>query len=95
MKVVLKIIASFVVVVAILAGLVALVNQGMPETKEVSDFNKKFELVQLGDPEAKALSVLGKPGARESEFRLGQKKGFENAYSRAEASGSVYYLLNP
>ena len=93
MKVTLKLIAALVVVVGVLAGLAALFVQGMPETREVSEFSEKFKLVQLGDPEAKTLSVLGKPDTKEKEFRLGQKKGFEDAYTRAEASDSAYYLL--
>jgi len=65
----------------------------MPETREVSDFDKKFGLVEIGDPETKVLSVLGQPDAKENEFRIGQKEGFETAYARAEASDSAYYLL--
>jgi hypothetical protein len=93
MKVTLKVLAGIVVVFGILAGVAALLVQSMPETKEVTEFSKRFKLVQIGDPETKALSVLGKPDAKEKEFRIGQEKGFEDAYARAKASDSVYYLV--
>jgi hypothetical protein len=67
--------------------------QILPEGQELIEFEKKFALVQIGDTEASVLSVLGQPDARENEFRLGQKKGFEEAYARANASDSAYYLL--
>ncbi|MFH1618331.1 MAG: hypothetical protein ABIG11_00340 [bacterium] len=65
----------------------------MPDVKEVAEFGKKFKLVQIGDSEARVLSILGNPGDKEKEFHLGQKKGFEDAYARAEASDSAYYLF--
>ena len=65
----------------------------MPETKEVAEFQKKFDLVQIGDSETKVVSVLGTPEAKEKEFRLGQKEGFEVAYARAEANDSFCYLF--
>lgn len=92
MKVAQKIIVGFVVVAALIS-LAVLFVQAMPETQEVSEFEKKFKLEQIGDSEAKTLSVLGAPDAKEKEFRLGQKKGFEDAYARAGSSDSAYYLL--
>ena len=93
MKIVLKIIASIVVLFAVMLVVATLYVRSMPDVKEVSEFNDKFKLIQIGDPEEKVLLVLGNPDAKESEFRLGQKLGFEDAYARAEASDSVYYLL--
>jgi hypothetical protein len=92
-KVTFKVLAGIVVVFVVLAGLVALFIQVGSEVKEVAEFEKKFKLVQIGAPQASVLSVLGKPDAKENEFRIGQKEGFEDAYARAEASDSVYYLF--
>ena len=93
MKVTLKVIAGIVVLFAIVTGLMALFMRGIPEVKEVAEVNKKFKLVHIEDSETKVLSVLGQPHAKENKFRIGQKKGFEEAYARAEANDSVYYLL--
>jgi hypothetical protein len=93
MNVTIKILGSIVIVFGILTGIAVLLVQSMPETKEVSEFNKKFKVVQIGDSETKTISVLGNPDAKEKEFRIGQKQGFEDAYARAKASDSVYYLL--
>ena len=93
MKVAFKIIAGLVVVVSLVLVVATIYVRTMPDIQEVSEFEKKFQLVQLGDTEAKALAVLGKPDAKEREFRLGQRKGFEDVYARAEASDSTYYLL--
>jgi hypothetical protein len=93
MKVVFKVLGRIAIVLVLLWGLGALFVLGMPEIQEVLEFDKKFELVQIGDPETKVLSVLGKPDAKEKEFRIGQEKGFEDAYARAKVSDSVYYLV--
>jgi hypothetical protein len=60
---------------------------------EVRAFEKKFALVELGDPETKVIALLGEPDAKETVFRIGQLQGFEDAYARAGASGSSYYLV--
>ena len=93
MKVTLKVIAGIILVFAVLLGLVTLYVRDMPEVKEVAEFDKRFKLAQIGDPEARTLSILGNPDAKESEFRLGQREGFEDAYARAESSDSAYYLF--
>jgi hypothetical protein len=93
MRLLLKITVGFFLVVAVLLGFATLYVWNMPETKELSEFEEKFESVQIGDPEAKALSILGEPALKEKEFRLGQMEGFEDAYARAKASDSEYYLL--
>jgi len=93
MKVTLKIIAGIIVVFAALLGLATLYVRNMPDVIEVAEFDEKFKLVQIGASEAKVLSILGNPDAKEKQFRLGQKEGFEDAYARAKASDSDYYLL--
>lgn len=89
----LKVTGSVVVVAAVLGGILALFIQSLPDEKEVSDFQERYSLVELGDTEEKVLMALGEPNAKEKEFHLGQRRGFENAYERAEASGSEYYLF--
>jgi hypothetical protein len=93
MKVAFRFFVGLIVVVALLLGVATIYVRSTPDDQEVLEFEKSFKLIQIGDPETKALSVLGKPDAKEKEFRLGQKKGFEDAYARAEASDSTYYLL--
>lgn len=89
MKIIVGILLSF----TILFGLFALFAYNLPELKEVREFKKSFDLVQTGDSESKVISILGKPDSKENKFRIGQKKDFEEAYSRAEVSNSQYYLL--
>lgn len=93
MKTTIKIIGSTVVVLGIFAGVIATINYFMPSTREVREFNQKFKTIRFGDQEAKALSVLGKPDAKEKYFRIGQKTGFEDAYKRANSSDSIYFLF--
>lgn len=81
---------SFVVILGGI-GLVAVYHSD--DMVEMREFEKQFALVKVGDSEAKALSLLGTPDAKESHFRIGQVEGFEEAYSRAKASGSTYYLV--
>jgi hypothetical protein len=92
-KVRFKVIAGIIVLCVALTGIVAVFIQGRVEVKEVAEFEKQFKLIQIGDPEVLVLSVLGKPDAKESQFRIGQKQGFEDAYAKAAVSDSVYYLL--
>jgi len=60
---------------------------------ELRAFERKFASVDIGDPETKVLALLGRPDAKESTFRIGQKGGHEDSYARAAASGSAYYLV--
>jgi len=60
---------------------------------EVRAFEMNFALIQVGDPETKVLALLGTPDAKETNFRIGQEQGFEEAYVRAKASGSTHYLV--
>lgn len=93
MKERLNVIVGTVTVVAIAVGILAPLIERLPSEKELSEFQKKYALVELGDREDEVLATLGEPIAKETDFRLGQRKGFENAYERAEASDSEYYLL--
>ncbi len=93
MKKKLKVIASFATVSVVFVGFIVLFIRFMPATQEVTAFGERFASVQIGDTEAKVISLLGQPDAKEVEFRLGQKQGFENVYARAKASDSDFYLI--
>ena len=60
---------------------------------ELRAFEKKFASVDIGDSESKAIALLGPPDAKESAFRLGQERGYEESYARAAASRSAHYLV--
>jgi len=66
---------------------------GCTESKEVQKFISDFESLSIGDTEAKILSILGNPNSKETEFRVGQKIGFESLYKKASQSNSEYYLI--
>ena len=93
MKTTIKIIFSTVVVFGLFAGVIAIIGYSMPSAREVRKFSHKFELIKIGAPETNVLSILGKPDAKENEFRIGQETGYEYAYKRAKSSDSIYYLL--
>ena len=88
-----KVIMKTILAIIIATFVIALLIRELPDVKEVTQFGEKFERIQIGDKETKAISFLGKPDAKEKKFRLGQEIGFEDAYARAEASNSEYYLL--
>ena len=44
-------------------------------------------------PESMVISLLGTPNNRSSEFYLGQREGFEEAYERVAESGATHYLM--
>lgn len=81
-----------IALIAIL-GAIGLMVYSSEEMAEVRAFEKKFASVNLGDPESRVLALLGKPDAKEASFRIGQEQGYEEAYARARASGSTYYLV--
>ena len=93
MKLFLKALASLALLFLIGFGAVTIYFQNMPDVIEVNEFQGQFEAVSIGDSEEAAIAVLGAPNSVETEFRLGQKEGFENAYERAEASNSIKYLV--
>ena len=79
--------------ILVLIGTIYLTVQIDPNVRQVDTFVEKFKKIQHGDPESKVITILGKPETKESEFRLGQKEGFEESYERAKSSDSQYYLL--
>ena len=87
-----KITWAIVALVAIL-GAIGLMAYSSEQMAEARAFEKKFASVKLGDPESQALALLGNPDAKEATFRIGQEQGYEEAYARARASGSRYYLV--
>jgi hypothetical protein len=93
MKQTLKVIVSIAFLLASLFVLVTLVVRNLPDVREAREFGEKFALVQIGDSENRVLSLLGSPDSKEKKFRIGQREGFEEAYARAAASDSKYYLL--
>jgi hypothetical protein len=90
---ILKIILVLFLCLVVFFGLFVWVVRYSASENEISEFKKKFDLVQIGDSEQKVLSVLGAPDSREIEFRIGQEIGFEEAYAKAKASDSEYYLI--
>jgi hypothetical protein len=83
---ILVILLAVVCVGAAVVGLRVLAGYGV-------NFHSSFKKVQVGMSEAQVVAALGVANERSSEFRLGQYRGFEQAYARAAASGSSYYLL--
>ena len=84
-----KILAVFAV---ILFGLTFATDWFISST-ENQDFRDRYKEIEPGMPEAMVVSLLGAPNDRSSEFYLGQKKGFEEAYRRAGESGATNYLI--
>ena len=62
-------------------------------SSENQDFRDRYKEIELDMPESTVASLLGAPNDRSSEFYLGQRKGFEDAYRRAAESGATYYLI--
>jgi hypothetical protein len=81
-----------VLLVVILLGLTFVANL-LITSSENQDFLDRYEEIELGIPESVVLSLLGTPNDRSSEFYLGQREGFENAYERAAGSGATRYLM--
>jgi hypothetical protein len=78
--------------VVILLGL-TLATNWLITSSENQDFLDRYEQIELGMPESAVLSLLGTPNDRSSEFYLGQREGFEEAYERAARSGATRYLM--
>ena len=57
------------------------------------DFQIRYNEIEPGMPESVVVSLLGTPHKRSSEFYLGQREGFGEAYERAEKSGASRYLM--
>jgi hypothetical protein len=89
LKIVLVVLVSFSLLLAALAMYV----RSMPDVKEVAEFSEKFEKIHLGQSKAKVVALLGEAQKRSLDFRLGQEKGFEEAYEKARKSNASYYLF--
>jgi hypothetical protein len=83
---------SAVAAVAFMAWQVA----SLPKS-ELAGFSRlqqhRFESLQLGAPKAVVLEGLGMPRNTWPTCNLPQRRGFEEAFRRAEASGATEYLL--
>ena len=62
-------------------------------TQEDRAFQSAFAEAKLGMSEAEVVDSLGQPDKQEVEFHLGQKIGFEKAYTRAKDSGASKFLF--
>jgi hypothetical protein len=62
-------------------------------SSENQEFRDGYKEIELGMPESMVISLLGTPNDRSSEFYLGQREGFEEAYERAAKSGATHYLI--
>jgi hypothetical protein len=62
-------------------------------SSENKDFQNRYNEIEPGMPESAVVFLLGTPHKRSSEFYLGQREGFEDAYERAEKSGATRYLM--
>ena len=62
-------------------------------SSENQDFRDRYNEIGSGMHESMVVSLLGTPNDRSSAFYLGQRKGFEDAYRRAEESGATNYLI--
>jgi hypothetical protein len=76
----------------ILVGM-TLATDWLITSSEDQEFGERYKGVELGMSESTAVSLLGTPNDHSSEFYLGQKEGFEEAYERAAESGATHYLM--
>lgn len=56
-------------------------------------FYSSYEKVDVGMSETEVVALLGLADEKSTQFRLGQRDGFEQEYARAARSGSAHYLL--
>jgi len=61
-----------------------------PEDRAV---RRGWQHVVPGMSEHEVIGLLGEPDDRTEVFYLGQREGYEDAYSRAANSRSTYYLM--
>jgi hypothetical protein len=84
-----RVLAVFAIVLVILA----MATDRLITASEDKEFRGRFAEIEIGMEESLVLSMLGSPDNRSSEFYLGQKEGFEDAYKRAAESGAINYLM--
>ena len=56
-------------------------------------FRSAFAHVKIGMSESQVIAFLGQPDSQDREFHLGQRNGFEDAYSRAKSSDAIKFLF--
>jgi len=78
--------------VVILIGL-TLATDWLITSSENREFRDQYKEIESGMPESLVVSLLGTPNDRSTEFYLGQREGFEEAYERAAESGATHYLM--
>lgn len=83
---------ALTLMVAILILLFAVTNW-LVTSSENKEFLEGYNEIEPGMPESMVVSLLGTPNDRSTEFYLGQREGFEEAYARAAESGAVRYLM--
>ncbi len=87
-----SIIKVLALLVVILIGL-TLTTDWLITSSENKEFRNQYNSIEPGMPESMVVSLLGTPNDRSTEFYLGQREGFEEAYERAAESGATYYLM--
>jgi hypothetical protein len=88
--------ASTVRVLALLAVILfglTFATDWLITSSENQEFRDRYKKIELGMPESMVISLLGTPNDRSSQFYLGQREGFEEAYERAAESGVTNYLM--
>ncbi len=85
--------AKILVIFAVVLFGLTLMTDRLITSSENQDFQDRYKEIELNMPESMVVSLLGAPNDHSSEFYLGQRKGFEEAYRRAAASGAAYYLV--
>jgi hypothetical protein len=75
---------KILVVLSVALLLLAMITDRLITVSEDKDFHTRFEGIEIGMEDSLVLSLLGTPDDRSSEFYLGQKEGFEEAYRRLQ-----------
>lgn len=81
------------VVLVIALVILAMVTDRLITSSEDKEFRVRYEEIEIGMPRSMVVSLLGAPDEHSSEFYLGQRAGFEEAYKRAAESGAINYLM--
>jgi hypothetical protein len=85
--------AKLMALLAVILFGLTLATDWLISSSENQDFRDRYNEIESGMPESMVVSLLGTPNDRSSAFYLGQRKGFEEAYRRAEESGATNYLI--
>ena len=60
---------------------------------ERSQVQKAFDSIEIGSQITSAIEILGSPTTISREFRLSQRIGYEDAFTRANNSPSVEFYI--